>query len=165
MRLRTKAQRVAEILEEVPDLPGAPDNLLRHLRGQSHQTEIAAKGLISQGYYSELESGKKPLTPAVAERLAPVLGVTASELIVSGQLVSLKAMADRGGLEPQRMLDAIQELSWSLPEGQVSDDLVEALLAVLKRALETYDAHEKARAKVATKSAASAGSLRKSRSC
>lgn len=144
---RTKAQRLAEILEATPELE-VPVSAIRHMRGDRPQTQISTKTGLSQGYISDLESGKKALTPETAARLAPTLGVTPGELEFAEQVSTLQRLAVKGRLDPTRLLDAIQELAVSLPDGEVSDDLVDALLTVLKKALTTYEKNG-----VATKSA------------
>ncbi len=156
MRFTTKSQKLAELLEAVELPPGTPESALKTMREQTgkHQLRLANEAGVSQGYLSEVESGKKPLTPAVAEKVAPVLGVTAAELEAAEQMSLLHRMALKGAVDPQRLLDAVTDLSSSLPDGEVSDALVDALLGVLKMALSTYDQHSAAVAKVSTKSRA-----------
>jgi transcriptional regulator with XRE-family HTH domain len=47
------------------------------------QGALAVAGELSLPFLSRIENGWCPLTPAVAERLAPALGATAEELLKS----------------------------------------------------------------------------------
>lgn len=141
MALKTRAQKLLDLIEDVPDDADAnlPTSAIRSLRGSRKQVDIATKAKISQAHLSHLEAGQKSLTDEVAARLAPALGVTADQLTLAEQVGTLKRAAMKGGVDPTRLLEAIMELSWSLPDSEVSDQLVEALLAVLKKAMTKYD--------------------------
>jgi transcriptional regulator with XRE-family HTH domain len=154
MRLRTKAQKLVEILETVDDSVDVPTSALKSLRGSRHQLEIARASGVSQGHISEIEAGKKALTPAVAAKLAPTLGCTPDALMTAHRVASLQKMALKGVLDPEPLFRAVQDLAWSLPDSDLSDSLIEVLLGVLKEAMEHYDEHERAVARVSTKSGA-----------
>ena len=71
-----------------------PTSPIRARRGRRSQVEIAQMAGISQGFVSDLESGKKRLTPEVARRLAPALGTTADQLVVAEHLAKNIALED-----------------------------------------------------------------------
>lgn len=148
---KTKAQRLAEILEQPYEMGAPPESAIRDLRGRRGQAEVAMKSGLSQQMISELERGTRHLTPEVAQKLAPALGVTASDLQTAEQASTLQRMALKGQLDPQRLLEAIQELAYSLPDSEVSDNLVDSLLEVLRKALETYDEQEETAVATKTK--------------
>lgn len=161
MFLKTKAEKLAELLDQPPRLdervPVSAVKTLREGQGR-HQMDVARISGVSQGYISEVESGKKSLSPEMAAKLGPALGVTADQLQVAEQVGTLQRLAVKGKLAPDRLLETILELAHVLPDGQVSDDLVDAFLRVLKKALTTFEQQEKEQtegggaASVATKS-------------
>jgi transcriptional regulator with XRE-family HTH domain len=110
-----------------------PTSAIRERRGQCSQTEIAQAAGISQGFLSELESGRKRLTPATAQQLAPVLGTMPDQLIVAEHWVTLKRAAGKGGADPQAMLAVAKTLAEMLPSGRVGDDLIDALLGIIRK--------------------------------
>ncbi|MDP9476314.1 MAG: helix-turn-helix domain-containing protein [Actinomycetota bacterium] len=148
---RSRAERLAEVLEAAPDAE-VPTSAIRDLRGDRPQSEVALKSGVSQAMISELEAGRKQLTPGTAARLAPALGVTPAELELAEQVSTLQRLAIKGTMDPARILDAIQEIAFSLPDDEVSDRLVDALLAVLRQALAAHEENE-GNAAVATKTA------------
>lgn len=150
---KTKAERLADILGTVPDSTEAPGSVVRKLRGGQSQTEVALKSAVSQGHLSLVESGDKPLTADVARKLAPHLGVTPQRLQTMDQVGRLREAALKGSVDPASLLMTIQDLSLDLPDDEVSDRLIDALLAVLKDALEHHDRHQAAVSKAALKSA------------
>lgn len=156
MDLRSKAQMVVEILEGVDVPPGAPESALKAIREAAgkHQLTLASETGVSQGFISELESGRKPLTSATAAKLARGLGVAPEELEAAEAIASLHRAALKSEVDPRQLLEATIDLSHSLPDDEVSDALIDALLSVLKLALEHYDEHGRAMATVATKSKA-----------
>jgi transcriptional regulator with XRE-family HTH domain len=104
--------KLAAILEAVPALVNVPTSALKTLREGRHQTEIALQSGVSQAHISELESGKKSLTPAVAAKLAPVFACEAGELLVAERVCSLKRLvygAGRERKEVQRQIEAIED--------------------------------------------------------
>lgn len=44
------------------------------MRGNKNQNEIASLVGVSQGYYSDIENGRKTPRPATAKKIAAVLG-------------------------------------------------------------------------------------------
>jgi transcriptional regulator with XRE-family HTH domain len=72
---------------------------LRERRGDRSQIEIARAAGISQGFLSELESGRKRLTPSVAQRLAPVFGMPANQLMFDEHLATLNRVAAAGAMD------------------------------------------------------------------
>jgi plasmid maintenance system antidote protein VapI len=109
-----------------------PTSVIRERRGQCSQTEIAQAAGISQGFLSELESGRKRLTPATAQKLAPVLGTMPDQLIAAEHWVDLKRAAWKGGIDPQSMLAVAKTLAEMLPGGRVGNDLVDALVEIVR---------------------------------
>jgi transcriptional regulator with XRE-family HTH domain len=147
----TKAETLLELVNEPAcGNVSVPPSALKVLRGTRRQEEVARAAGISQPYISELETGAKPLTPRMAQRLAPVLGCSASELETAERIASLKRMADGGRLDPEPLFRAIKALNDELPEDETGDALIDALLQVLGKALETHK--RRGTAGVATKS-------------
>lgn len=138
----TRNQKLATILEAMPASVDVPPSALKTLRGSRHQTEIALKSGVSQAHISELETGKKWLTPRVSAKLAPVLGCETEELLATERVSALKRMADGGHLDPDRLVVTIMDLAFVLPDARVSDDLIDSMLAVLNQALVTYEGEE-----------------------
>ena len=69
----------------IPALPpGASFGVwLKHRRRDLgvYQADLAHQIGVSESYLSSIETGRKPLTPAVARRLAPILGIDFDELL------------------------------------------------------------------------------------
>jgi transcriptional regulator with XRE-family HTH domain len=105
---------------------------IRARRGDRSQVEIAQEAGISQGYLSELESGLKPLTPGVAQRLAPALGITADELLLSAHLAKLHQSAQKGRIDIQPLLAEAERLTKVLPSGEIGDAVIDALVGILR---------------------------------
>ncbi len=127
------AEVLAVPLEEpaTGDTP-VPTSLLKEQRGNRSQMEIAEAAGISQGFLSELESGQKRLTPGVARRLAPVLGTTADQLLLSEHLAKLNRAATKCKIDPQRLLSEAERLAEILPSGEVGDAIVDALVGIVR---------------------------------
>jgi len=128
---------LAETLAALPEKPTEtdrpiPTSAIRARRGDRSQLEIAKAAGISQGYLSELEVGSKRLTPGVAQKLAPALGVTVGQLVLGEHLVKLNRAATRGKIDPQRLLDEAQRLTEFLPSGEDGDAIVEALVGIVR---------------------------------
>ena len=109
------------------------------LRARSRSDEATARRWrspslagISQGFLSELESGQKRLTPGVAQSLAPALGTTADQLVLSEHLAQLNRAAQKGGIDPQPLLAEAQRLAEILPDGEVGDAIVDALVGIVR---------------------------------
>lgn len=157
---RTRAERLAELLEGVPELPEGSDQVsaIKRLRGERLQAEVALKAGVTQAALSRLENGERSLSPEMARKIAPALDVEATELLAAEWVMRLHGAAVKGQLDPRRLLTAVEDLAWTLPEGEeVSDDIVEQLLGVLKKAVKTYDANVAA---VTTKSKGTKDSTR-----
>jgi len=109
-----------------------PTSVIRERRGHRSQTEIAQAAGISQAFLSDLERGRKRLTPATAQKLAPVLGTMPDQLIVAEHWVKLKRAALKGGADPLPIVAVARSLAEMLPSGRVGDDLVDALVAIVR---------------------------------
>ena len=107
-------------------------SVIRERRGNRSQTEIAQAAGISQAFLSELEGGLKRLTSGTARKLAPVLGTMPDQLIVAEHWVKLERAARKAGVDPLSMLALTKTLAEMLPDGLVGDDLVEALVAIVR---------------------------------
>ncbi len=135
-----KAKLLAELLEQTPRGKGKiPRSSIKSLRGSRPQTSIAAKSGIAQSMLSMLEAGTRDLTPEVAMRLAPALGVSGTELWLSEQVAMLNRASLKGELSPNLLVEAILELAKSTPDSEIGDALMDALLQVLRDALEKVD--------------------------
>ena len=134
----------ADLLAKILEAPGGaaeggvPTSAIRSLRGGRSQVAIAAKSGITQAALSMLESGDRPLTEKTAKTLAPALGVSAKELMVSETISSAQRLAARGKLDPRLLLDTVMEVANTMPDSKVSDDLIDAMISVLKQAMDTY---------------------------
>ncbi len=150
-----RVEMLAKILEETPGgiaMGGVPTSAIKSLRGNRSQYEVALKAGITQAQLSRLEHGLRSLSPEIARGLGPALGVTGEQLLVSEDISKAQRLALKGRLDPRRLLDAVMEVAVGMPDSQVADDLVDAMLSVLKQALETYNVDAgKAPAAVATK--------------
>ena len=76
---KTERQKLAAVLKAVSVSVDVPTSALKALRGSRRQADIALKRRVSQVHISELEVGKKSLTPRVSAKLVPVLGSEAKE--------------------------------------------------------------------------------------
>ena len=128
-----RPEMLATLLEE----PGKRDrpiatSAIRARRGERSQVEIAQEAGVSQGYLSELESGLKPLTPGVARRLAPALGSTADEILLSAHLAKLHQAAQKGRIDIQPLLAEAERLTKVLPSGEIGDAVIDALVGILR---------------------------------
>ena len=130
---------------------GVPTSAIKSLRGNRSQYEVALKAGITQAQLSRLEHGLRSLSPEIARGLGPALGVTGEQLLVSEDISKAQRLAIKGQLDPRRLLDAVMEVAVGMPDSKVADDLIDAMLSVLKQALETYDGAGKPPAAVATK--------------
>ncbi|MDP8972027.1 MAG: helix-turn-helix domain-containing protein [Actinomycetota bacterium] len=147
---------MAELLESVDLPPREPTSAVQALREAAGKGQLrsANEAGVSQGHLSLVESGAKPLTHEVALKMAPVLGVDVVELEAAEAIARLHRAALKQEVDASALLYAIEDLNSTLPDSDVSESLIEALLGVLKLALQHYDEHEKAAAKVSTKSRA-----------
>jgi transcriptional regulator with XRE-family HTH domain len=96
------------------------------------QREIARAAGISQGFLSELECGQKRLTPGVAQRLAPVLGTTASQLVLGEHLERLNRAAQKGYIDRQTLLAEAERLTEILPGGEIGEAILDALVRIVR---------------------------------
>jgi transcriptional regulator with XRE-family HTH domain len=101
-------------------------------RGNQSQREIARDAGISQSFLSELESGRKRLTPRTARKLAPVLGTTPDGLMLAEHWTKLKRVARKGGADPYAVLAAAKRLIEMLPEKEDDDAIVAALVGIAR---------------------------------
>jgi transcriptional regulator with XRE-family HTH domain len=94
--------------------------------------EISGKARITQGFLSELESGRKRLTYRVAQKLAPTLGTTADRLVLGEQLATLNRAARKGDVDFQSLLTEAEKLTRILPSGKMGDAILDALVGVVR---------------------------------
>lgn len=119
-------------------LEGVPMSAVRDLRGKRPQTVIAAKSGFSQALISDIEKGRKKLTPEVAESLGPALGVDPDELLAAERIGELKRAATEGKIDAHQLLDAILELDAAVPEGRYADELIGELVETFEEVVSTY---------------------------
>ncbi len=156
---RDRARDLAELVERAQgsEAGKVPDSAIRDLRGDRSQVEVAMKAKMTQAQLSRLERGERSLTRETAKRLAPVLGVSVEELELAEGISALQRVAIKGSLSPHALLETILEMSAAMPDNEVGNDLIKALLAVLGRAVEAYsdqDEGEVSSGKAALKSGA-----------
>lgn len=136
--------RRLEALQQLLDTPSKgraediPSSAVKSFRGNQTQVQVAMKAGISQEMLSAIETGSRELTETTAKKLAPVLGVKAKDLMIAERVGSMKRAAMKGQLSPERLLDAILVLDQELPESGAADELLDAMVDVLKRSLEIY---------------------------
>lgn len=121
---------------------------------------MASMSQVSQGYISEVESGKKRLSPAAAEKIAPVLGLEPGKLLTGVRTGALKGILEDGG-ESGPLVKEILEVMM-LVEAHMADNKLRRLLtATLLDALGDAAERDKARLKelesAATKSSKASG--------
>ena len=148
-----------ELLERPSRTGPPPTSAVRDAREAMglNQLELARRAGISQAYLSEIETGKVALKSETAYKLAPALKADPAELEFAESLSSLQRAAMRGTLDPRLLVETIMEFSAHAPDSEVAENLTDALLQVLKKALQTYQetagTEERAPGKVTTKSA------------
>jgi transcriptional regulator with XRE-family HTH domain len=109
-----------------------PTSALKESRGNRSQVEIAQAAGISQGFLSALESGRKRLTPGVAQKLAPALGTTADRLVFIECLANLNRVAQKGHISLRPLLAEAERLAGMLPGGEVGDAIIDALVRIVR---------------------------------
>ncbi|MCG8350985.1 MAG: helix-turn-helix domain-containing protein [Chloroflexales bacterium] len=101
----------------IPALPpGASFGVwLKHRRRDLgvYQADLAHQIGVSESYLSSIETGRKPLTPAVARRLAPILGIGFDELLGRTGVINDNQLAQLAQLalgEPATTGDLLRRL-------------------------------------------------------
>ncbi len=127
-----------EALPMTPEVPLrrtelAPVSAIRKRRGDRPQIEVARAAGISQAFLSELEGGRKRLTPGTAQKLAPVLGIEPKQLMVAERGVNLERVARMVRVDPQPLLAAAQRLIDMLPPGKTGDDIIDVIAGIAQR--------------------------------
>jgi transcriptional regulator with XRE-family HTH domain len=127
-QFKTKAQLLAEILEQPSTTRPPPTSALRDFRKALGvtQEQLARTAGITQVHVSDVERGRR-LTPKVAMKLAGPLQTTLEDLLWAEYFSSLQRAALKGTLDPHVLLETILKLSDALPESEVADNLVDAL--------------------------------------
>lgn len=100
-------------------------------RGTRSQVQLAQAAGVSQSFLSELENGRKRLTPATAQKLAPALGTTPAQLLLDEQLATLNRVAQQGNIDPRMLLDEAERLDEILPSGEIGEAVFDALRAIV----------------------------------
>jgi transcriptional regulator with XRE-family HTH domain len=100
-------------------------------RGTLSQVQLAQAAGISQAFLSELETGRKRLTPATAEKLAPPLGTTPAQLLLDEQLATLNRVAQQGNIDPRMLLDEAERFDEILPNGEIGEAILAAVMAIV----------------------------------
>jgi transcriptional regulator with XRE-family HTH domain len=113
-------------------LGALPTCTLNVMRGNRSQVAIARAAGISQGFLSELESGRKRLTPSVARRLEPVLGMPANQLLLAELFTSLNRAAQKGRIDLQPLLAEAERLAEILPQGEIGDAIIDAIFRIAR---------------------------------
>jgi hypothetical protein len=105
---------------------------IKEWRSSRLQREVARAARISQGFLSEVECWQKRLTPGVAQMLAPVLGTTASQLVLGEHLARLDRAAQKGRIDLQTLLAEAKRLIEILPDGEIGDDIIDAIVRIVR---------------------------------
>jgi transcriptional regulator with XRE-family HTH domain len=136
-----------------------PASALKRFREQLNltQAELANETGVSAALIQAMEQGKRSLSLKTARQLSGVLGTDAEELMLAEGLSEIARAALKGQVSPQRLLDLLMDFAYSSggegqagePDEELLNDVVEALLAILRGVL----AREEEAVSVATKSA------------
>ncbi len=149
-----REELLERILRAKPgDVDDVPSSAVRDLRGGRSQEEVAGSAGIKQAALSRIESGKRGLSEKMALKLAPALGVEPNELMVAEEIAKTQRLAMKGRLDPRLLLESIMQVADSMPDSRVADDLINVMVQVLNRAMETYEGEGPDKLAAATKSA------------
>lgn len=133
------AGQALESLRECLKQNAPPENTLGALREDLALTQatLASMSGVSQGYISEVESGKKRLSGKAAGRLAPVLGVDAGPMLAGVRLGALKGLIEDGrGPLAGEIIEVLALVETNLPNGSLKNLLMATLVDALKDAAE-----------------------------
>lgn len=97
-------------------LASVPDRGLKNLRGGLRQADVAARAGVTQQQLSEVETGRRRITPALAERLGEALETDPGHLLAADALVRLKAATKSAEPDPDAMLQAMLEVDELIEE-------------------------------------------------
>ncbi len=109
-----------------------PVSAIKESRGDRSQREIARAAGLSQAFVSELESGRKRLTPGTAQKLAPVLGTTPDQLMRAECEVNLERVARMVRVDPQLLLAEAERLAEIVPGREIGDAIIDALVKIAR---------------------------------
>lgn len=118
---------------------GVPKSAIKSLRAERTQANVSAKSGVSRPYLSQLEAGDKLLTSTTAQKLGPALGVTSGELELAEMLASTKRRALKGKIDPHMLLEMVEQLSEQLPDNQLGERVLDAMVHILSDALAQYE--------------------------
>ena len=118
------------------------------------QVQLARESGLSQSLIAAIEAGERKLTRDAAQKLAVPLSLKASDLAMAEEVSALGRAAEAGKLDPYRLVDSIMEFSRTTEDedDELYDQLTDALLMILQRAVETH-ASTRGATEVSTKSA------------
>lgn len=140
----SKAREFLEIFgayatEELPS-----ESALKDLRvgGEMTQAELSLKSGVPQPLVSQVERGVRQMTPEMAERVAPVLGIDADTLLLAEEVSTLSRAARKGALDPEQLARGIEAFASSTDDSQMAEDIIRMMIGTLRRAVETWDAPE-----------------------
>ncbi len=147
MQNSDRARLLMDLLEGAGEreVPTSALKAQREGKGLS-QSALSRRSGVGQQLISMIESGERSLTPDVAGKLAPILGTGPRELMKGEEIAALKRWALKGQLDPRLVLETALELD-AEGSGDANEAILDALLNVLRDALERYEG-----AHVATKS-------------
>ena len=135
-----KAEVLLELLQQ-PSITGPPPTSAirdaREAKGWT-QKQLALKADMSQSRLADLESGKAELHGETSHKIAEALGVNQEELEFAENLSALHRAAIKGSLDPRLLLETILDFARSTPDSEVAENLTDAMLQILRKALETY---------------------------
>ena len=130
------------------EVPASAVKSLREEAGLS-QVSLAAKSGLSQALITAVEVGQRDLSMKSARAIAPALGADSDDLLLAEEISSLKRAAAKGRLHPRTLFETILEMVYD--DEELEEELLDALVSVLKQALDSYGGTSKG---VAAKSAA-----------
>lgn len=143
-----KLQNVRRLLAK---MPVSAVKAVREQRGMSQSelvarvaelaTQMGGEG-VKQGVLSDLERGRRSLTPDMADQLGPALGIEADKLLAMDVLgdVKLTAMKSADDLDPHFLVELIEYLDAVLPENDDADELLTAFMELAQERLAEYQA-------------------------
>lgn len=139
--MEKKARVLMELLTKKTRTGPPPTSAIKDAREAigMRQVDLALKSGVSQSYISELEQGKTELRPEWAWKLAPVLRMDPAELEAAEGMSSLHRaaiMGDLGLANVQLLQETILDLAAASDDDEISKNLLDAMVQILKAALE-----------------------------
>jgi transcriptional regulator with XRE-family HTH domain len=137
----SRARELLEIFGAIGTGEAPPESALKDWRvgREMTQGELASRSGVPQATISQVETGSRQMTPEMAEKVAPVLGIDADTLLLAEEVSTLSRAAIKGALDPEQLARGIQAFASSTDDSQMSYDLIRMMVGTLRRAVETWE--------------------------